>query len=122
MRNDAFLWISLCHVVYVPSRPRFLTLCVSVPLANILTISYQNELPSRFVKELLHAADENKDGFLEKHEFQHLLANIGAKDKLSSEELDEIVVEALGEDPKDDPKIPMDRIKSILMAQFAKKP
>jgi hypothetical protein len=114
-------FFGLACVVYLPSRPCFLTLCVYVPFANILTISYQNELPSRFVKELLQAADENKDGFLEKHEFQHLLANIGAKDELSSEDLDEIVVEALGEDPQENPKIPMDRIKSILMGQFAKK-
>jgi Ca2+-binding EF-hand superfamily protein len=69
----------------------------------------------------LQAADENKDGFLEKHEFQRLLANIGAQDKLSSEELDEIVFEAMGDDPPKNSKIPMDRIKSILMGQFAKK-
>lgn len=106
----------------MPSRPCFLKLCFCYP-ADILTkSSYQNELPSRFVKELLQAADKNKDGFLEKHEFQHLLTNIGAKDKLSSEELDEIVVGAMGDDPKKNPKIPMDRIKSILMRQFTKKP
>lgn len=112
-----FLWISSCHVRAIATLYSH-TLCFWSPLPA----SYQIELRSRFVKELLQAADKNKDGFLERHEFQHLLANIGAKDKLSSEELDEIVVEAMGDDPQKERKIPMDRIKSILMGQVAKKP
>ena len=83
--------------------------------------SFQQTIPTRFVKEIVKAADKNHDGFLEKHEFQQFLENIGAKDALTSEELDEIIQEALGDDPKANPKIPIDRVKALLSSEFAKK-
>lgn len=57
------------------------------------TKSYTQTIPSRFVKEVLNAADENHDGYIEQSEFVHLLRNIGVQDQLTPGEIDEIMTE-----------------------------
>jgi len=75
--------------------------------------NYRQETPTRFIKDILKAADENKDGYLERHEVAHLLENIGAQGKLSAAELDEFMTEILQGKSKDD-KIPLDRVKEVM--------
>lgn len=73
------------------------------------------------MKEILKAVDENKDGMLEKAEFQHFLDNIGAGDKLTSEDLDEILAEITGEEPGNVGEISIARAKEVLMEGVMKK-
>ena len=73
------------------------------------------------MKEILKAVDENKDGMLEKAEFQHFLDNIGAGDKLTSEDLVEILAEITGEEPGNVGEISIARAKEVLMEGVMKK-
>jgi hypothetical protein len=83
--------------------------------------SYQQTIPSRFVKDIVKAADENGDGFLERDEAERFLANIGAGDKLTSADLTEIMTEVFGGDGGDVDKIPIDRVQEALLSYFEKK-
>jgi len=74
--------------------------------------SYAQTVPSRFRKEVISAADEDKDGQLTAVEIEHLLKNIGASDKLSKDELDHIMNE-LGVKSKIC-VIPVDRMADLL--------
>jgi Ca2+-binding EF-hand superfamily protein len=58
--------------------------------------SYGQELPSRFAKDVTKAADTDGDGFLSVEEIKKLLINIGAKDKLTPEEIS-AAMEEIGE-------------------------
>eukprot|EP00980_Cylindrotheca_fusiformis_P006185 scaffold1323_cov113-Cylindrotheca_fusiformis.AAC.12 len=60
--------------------------------------SYSQTVPSRFVKEVVKYADENKDGVIQQSEFQHFLDNIGAGDKLSKDEIQDVMNYVGGED------------------------
>ena len=62
-------------------------------LPLLLVISYSQELPSRFAKELTKAADLDGDGFISVTELEKLLKNIGAKDTLTAEEINEVMGE-----------------------------
>ena len=53
----------------------------------LLQISYAQTMPSRFVKNILDAADENGDGVITESEVRHLLERIGAGGKLSDEDI-----------------------------------
>jgi Ca2+-binding EF-hand superfamily protein len=55
--------------------------------------SYGQELPSRFAKEVTKAADTDGDGFISAKEVEKLLENIGAKDVLKHEEIEEVMSE-----------------------------
>jgi uncharacterized Fe-S center protein len=50
-------------------------------------------LPSRFAKELTKAADLDGDGFISVAELEKLLQNIGAKDTLTADEINEVMGE-----------------------------
>jgi Ca2+-binding EF-hand superfamily protein len=80
--------------------------------------SFNQTIPSRFVKVILKAVDENDDGFLDREEAERFLDNIGAGDKLSSAELTEIMTEIVGEDGGDADKIPISRVKALLLEHF----
>lgn len=63
--------------------------------------------------------DKNKDGFLEKSEFQTFLNNIGAGDKLTSAELDEIIAEMVGGgDPGKVNGISVERAKEVMLEEI----
>lgn len=55
--------------------------------------SYGQELPSRFAKEVTKAADTDGDGFISVSELEKLLENIGAKDVLKHEEIEDVLSE-----------------------------
>ena len=55
--------------------------------------SYAQELPSRCKKEIVHAADINKDGSIDQEELTKILSNIGASESLSSQDLRNIIQE-----------------------------
>jgi len=54
-------------------------------------VNFSQTLPSRSMKQILEALDEDKDGFVTSTELLHFLENINASEKNSPEELDEIV-------------------------------
>ena len=55
--------------------------------------SFQQEVPSRVVKLILKATDENNDGLISVQEVENLLTRIGAQDQLSKEEIEELMME-----------------------------
>ena len=59
--------------------------------AFALLQSFSQTLPSRSAKQILEAMDEDDDGVITSEELQHFLQNIDAQDKVSTEEIDEIV-------------------------------
>ena len=50
---------------------------------------FTQSIPSRFVKEMINALDSNHDNVVTMEEYQTLLKNIGADDKMTSDELKE---------------------------------
>ena len=82
--------------------------------------SYQQTIPSRYVKEVFGAADKNGDGFLEKSEFTAFLDNIGAGEQLTSEELDEILAEVVEEDSGTADRISVERAKEVMLDNILK--
>ena len=50
-------------------------------------------MPSRVVKLILKATDENNDGLISVQEVENLLTRIGAQDQLSKEEIEELMME-----------------------------
>jgi len=55
--------------------------------------NYTQCLPSRFVKQVLNAADKNNDGVIDVSEVQTLLSNIGASGQLTEDEIKSIMEE-----------------------------
>ena len=55
--------------------------------------SYAQELPSRCKKEIVHAADINKDGTIDEEKLSTILYNIGASESLSKQDLRNIFQE-----------------------------
>jgi len=53
--------------------------------------SFTRELPSRFAKEVCKAADVDGDGYISVHEVEKLLKNIGASDKMTASEIEEVM-------------------------------
>ena len=54
---------------------------------SLCKCSYTQTVPSRFFKDIIHAADENKDGIIEFQEIRHLLNRIGYSDRITDEEI-----------------------------------
>lgn len=55
--------------------------------------SFQLEVPSRVVKLILKATDENNDGLISVQEVENLLKRIGAQDRLSKKEIEELMTD-----------------------------
>jgi hypothetical protein len=68
-----------------------LTLCSPSFSFPLKTYSYGQETFTRFIKDVVKAADENKDGIICVKEVEHLLTNIGAHDALTPEEIKHIM-------------------------------
>ncbi len=65
--------------------------CGSVIIGvSLYIISYGQCLPSRFFKEMIRAADVMHNGRISRAALSRLLANIGATDSLSTDEINEI--------------------------------
>ena len=75
--------------------------------------SFQQEIPSRVVKLILKATDENNDGLISVEEVENLLKRIGAQDRLSKEEIEEIML-GLGID-EGAAGVSITKIKELLM-------
>jgi len=56
--------------------------------------NYAQTVPTRFAKEVVTAADANKDGVITADEVLGLLKNIGAAGRMTQEEVDMVMVEA----------------------------
>ena len=71
---------------------------------------------SRFIKEMVHAADVNHDGKISQHELHKLLRSIGADDQLSEGEL-HVVMQELGQPDKvsTEPLIPIDHVEELIL-------
>ncbi|KAL3760767.1 hypothetical protein ACHAWU_003675 [Discostella pseudostelligera] len=59
--------------------------------------NFEHTMPKRFFSMIIKAVDCNKDGVLTLEELQTLLINIGAREKMTDKDLDEII-ETLGDD------------------------
>jgi Ca2+-binding EF-hand superfamily protein len=70
-------------------------------------------LPSRAVKEILQAADENRDGMISVEEVEHLLDHIDKRDRLSQTEIREILQDLGASDDQQD-MVPVQTIKDLL--------
>jgi Ca2+-binding EF-hand superfamily protein len=66
------------------------------------------------VKELLKYTDENKDGFIQHSEFEQFLDNIGAGEKLTKDEIEE-VMEHVGGSSASDNKISIETVQKVLI-------
>ena len=82
-----------------PPRKKFHGILNEYKRAN-----FEKDIPSRFFKKILDAVDANQDGVITMEELQTLLKNIGAKDKMSEQELGEIFDE-LGVDNGEKEKV-----------------
>lgn len=83
-------------------------ICSLIPVFSPVftdTYSYTQDLPSRFIKEVVKAADENKDGMIDVEELQHLLTNIGSQDQLSRQEIESMIHTHFGPDTS---QVPVD--------------
>ena len=80
----------------------------------IRTCSYSQELPSRAVKEILKAADENHDGMISLQEIEHLLDHIDKQNRMSDAEVREILND-LGANDRD--MVPVETIKDLLSSK-----
>ena len=83
--------------------------------------SYTQEIPSRFIKELVAGLDRNGDGSIEKSEFNDFLNDIAANDKFTGEELDQVLVEVLelaGDDATAD-RVSLDSLKGVMLKQIS---
>eukprot|EP00568_Trieres_chinensis_P008481 CAMPEP_0183296442 /NCGR_PEP_ID=MMETSP0160_2-20130417/3990_1 /TAXON_ID=2839 ORGANISM="Odontella Sinensis, Strain Grunow 1884" /NCGR_SAMPLE_ID=MMETSP0160_2 /ASSEMBLY_ACC=CAM_ASM_000250 /LENGTH=127 /DNA_ID=CAMNT_0025458055 /DNA_START=247 /DNA_END=630 /DNA_ORIENTATION=+ len=56
--------------------------------------NYTQEVPSRFKKELVKAADKNKNGQIPVDGIECLLRNIGASDRITRKEIEILLSEA----------------------------
>ena len=102
----------MCHVVgrefstYIP-------LCF---------LSYSQTIPTRFVKTVLKYTDTNKDGMMQKSEFIKFLENIGASEKLTKAEIDEIMdtVSEMG-GSGEVTEVSIDKVQKVFLAEMTKK-
>ena len=62
--------------------------------------NFEHNTPTRFFKMIIEAVDSNHDGVIMMKEFETLLQNIGARDKMTQEDIEEIF-EELGDEVQD---------------------
>lgn len=72
------------------------------------------------MKELLKHTDENKDGFIQRSEFEQFLDNIGAGEKLTKDEIEE-VMEYVGGSSAADNEISIETVQKVLIDEFTAK-
>ena len=60
---------------------------------SVVNFSYSQELPSRCKKEIVQAANVNKDNHIEERDLLQILCNIGAQDIVSETDLHNIILE-----------------------------
>ena len=77
---------------------------------------YTQEIPSRFVKEILKYTDKNHDGWMEESEFVEFLQNIGASNKLSETEVHDIMLELGATQP--DNKVSIPKVQEAFLAEL----
>jgi hypothetical protein len=75
--------------------------------------NFSQTIPPRFKKEMVTAADKNKDGMISVAEIEALLDNIGASEKLTRAEVEHCMKEA-GVTGDDVLEIPVKQFTSIL--------
>lgn len=83
--------VSQKHLSYHPFSSNFYLR--NVP-SFLPSFSYSQEIPSRFRKDIIKAADFNRDGFVSFHEVQDFMQNIGVKDVVTTKELETVFLEA----------------------------
>mmetsp|Transcript_14664 Transcript_14664/g.21638 ORF Transcript_14664/g.21638 Transcript_14664/m.21638 type:complete len:83 (-) Transcript_14664:190-438(-) len=74
--------------------------------------SFSQELPSRALKLILKAADENDDGLISVEEVEHLLERIKVSDKMTKDEIKN-AMESLGLD--EGIGVPMKKIRDLFL-------
>jgi hypothetical protein len=87
-----------------PARKKFFQI-----LHEYRNKNFNQSTNTRFFKMIIDAVDVNKDNVITKEEYQKLLQNIGAEEKMTKEDLDAIFDE-LGVG-KDDKVIPVEVVK-----------
>lgn len=87
---------------------------------NNINNSYSQTIPRRFIKQVLSISDQNKDGMIQTAEFSKFLQNIGAGDKLTKEEIDEIMSYLSQSDGKVT-EVSVDKIQEVYMMATTKK-
>lgn len=85
---------------------------------EFVDISFKEEVPSRVVKLILKATDENQDGFITVQEVENLLKRIGAQDQMSTQEIEEIMVELGIEEGA--AGVPVTKVKDFFMHTIGK--
>jgi hypothetical protein len=75
-----------------PAQKKFLAV-----LHEYRSKNFEHTMPKRFFQMIIKAVDSNHDGVITLEEYQTLLTNIGAREKMTDQDLDEIF-EKLGDD------------------------
>eukprot|EP00581_Thalassiosira_minuscula_P016126 CAMPEP_0183727366 /NCGR_PEP_ID=MMETSP0737-20130205/25536_1 /TAXON_ID=385413 /ORGANISM="Thalassiosira miniscula, Strain CCMP1093" /LENGTH=183 /DNA_ID=CAMNT_0025958981 /DNA_START=173 /DNA_END=724 /DNA_ORIENTATION=+ len=68
-----------------PLRVKFVSILNEFKAAN-----FEKDTPKRFYGMMLRASDPNNDGIITMKEFRTMLKNIGAEDKMTDEECDQL--------------------------------
>ncbi|KAL7429105.1 hypothetical protein ACHAXH_002735 [Discostella pseudostelligera] len=66
--------------------------------------NFEHTMPKRFFAMIIKAVDCNHDGVITMEELQTLLINVGAREKMTDKDLDEII-ETLGDDELEGQKV-----------------
>lgn len=66
--------------------------------------NFEHTMPKRFLSMIIKAVDSNQDGVITMEEYQTLLINIGATEKMTAHDLDELF-KTLGDDELDGKKV-----------------
>ncbi|KAL9182995.1 hypothetical protein ACHAXT_004274 [Thalassiosira profunda] len=82
-----------------PARKKFLGVLNEYKAAN-----FEHDTPTRFFKMIVQSVDSNHDGVISMEEYQTLLKNIGAEEKMTGEDMREIF-EEVGEDNGNDERV-----------------
>jgi len=89
-----------------PAHKKFLKV-----LNEYYASDFENQTPNRFFKMIVKAVDSNQDGVITKEEYQTLLKNIGAQDKMTEGDLHEIFEELGDEELEGETVITVDSIE-----------
>ena len=82
-----------------PAQKKFLDV-----LHEYRSKNFEHTMPKRFFQMIIKAVDSNHDGVITLEEYQTLLINIGAREKMTDQDLDEIF-ENLGDDELDGARV-----------------
>ena len=82
-----------------PAEKKFLDVLLEYRKNN-----FEHSMPKRFLSMIIKAVDSNQDGVITMEEYQTLLINIGATEKMTAHDLDELF-KTLGDDELDGKKV-----------------